>query len=60
MFKGGGNPQGLLQSMISARNPNALQAMQIVQNSGGDMKAAFFKLAAEKGVDPNSILSMLK
>lgn len=46
--------------MISARNPNAMQAMQVIQSSGGDMKAAFFKLAAEKGVDPNSILSMLK
>lgn len=60
LFKSGGNPRSMLQSMISARNPQMAQVMQIVNGSGGDAKAAFYKLAAQKGVDPNAILSMLQ
>lgn len=60
MCKAGGNPQNILQSMISARNPRVLQAMQLVKSMGGDPKSAFYNLAAQKGVDPDSILSMLK
>ena len=60
MCKSGGNPQNILQSMIFAKNPVAMQAMQIVSQSGGDMRTAFYDLAAKKGVDPNSVLSMLK
>lgn len=46
--------------MVSAKNPRAMQAMQLIRASGGDMRAAFYNLAAQKGVDPNSVLSMLK
>lgn len=60
MCKSGGNPQSILQSMISAKNPRVLQAMQLVKSMGGDPKSAFYTLAAQKGVDPDSILSMLK
>lgn len=60
LYKNGGNPRSMLQSMISARNPQMAQVMQIVNGSGGDAKAAFYKLAAQKGVDPNAILSMLQ
>ena len=35
------------------------QVMDYVNQNGGDPKAAFYKLAKEKGVDPNFILSML-
>lgn len=60
MFKSGGNPQNMLQSMIAAKNPKAVQAMQLVRAAGGDMRSAFYNLAAQKGVDPNTILNMLK
>lgn len=40
--------------------PQYQQAMQLVQQAGGDARAAFYQLAKEKGVDPNQILSMLK
>ena len=60
LFKSGGNPQAMMQSMLSSRNPQLAQVMQIVNGSGGDAKDAFYKLAAQKGVDPNAILSMLQ
>lgn len=60
MLKSGGNPQSMLQSMITAKNPKMMEVMQLVNSMGGNPKEAFYKLAAQKGVDPNSILSMLK
>lgn len=36
------------------------QVMDIVGQSGGDPKAAFYKMAEEKGVDPEQILPMLR
>lgn len=54
-----GNPQAMLQS-IAQNNPQMKQVIDIVGQSGGDPKAAFYKMAEEKGVDPEQILSMLK
>ena len=54
-----GNPALALQQM-AGNNPMIQQAMQLVQQSGGDGKAAFEKLARDSGIDPNQILSMLK
>lgn len=53
------NPQALMQTILQ-QNPNYNSVMQIVNNYGGDPKAAFYGLAKEKGVDPSSILSMMK
>jgi hypothetical protein len=50
-----GNPIGMLQNM-----PQYRQAMDLVQQSGGDAQAAFYKLAQQRGVDPNEILRYLK
>lgn len=50
-----GNPIGMLQSM-----PQYRQAMDLVQQSGGNAQAAFYKLAQERGVDPNEILKALR
>lgn len=36
------------------------QAMEYVKANGGDARAAFYKLAQEKGVNPESILSRLR
>ena len=36
------------------------QVMAYIQQNGGDAKNAFYQLAREKGVDPESILAMLR
>lgn len=59
MVRSAGNPQAMLQS-IAQNNPQMKQVMDIVSQSGGDPKEAFYKMAEEKGVDPEQILSMLK
>ena len=59
MVRSAGNPQAMLQSMVQ-NNPQMKQVMDIVGQSGGDPKAAFYKMAEEKGVDPEQVLSMLR
>ena len=49
----------MLQSMVQ-NNPQMQEIMEIVNKSGGDPKAAFYKMAEEKGVNPDEILNMLK
>lgn len=63
---------GLYQQVRNSPNPN--QAMQsLLQNdsrfsgitdyisqNGGDAKTAFYNMAAQKGVDPNKILNLLR
>ena len=46
--------------MMAEKNPKIIEVMQLVNSMGGNPKEVFYKLAAQKGVDPNSILSMLK
>ena len=53
------NPALALQQM-AGQNPQLQQALQLVQQAGGDPKAAFQKLCQERGIDPQQILSMLK
>lgn len=59
MVKSAGNPQMMLQQMIS-QNPQMKQVMDLVNQNGGDPKAAFYKMAEEKGINPDEILNMLK
>lgn len=49
-----GNPMALMQG------PQYNQAMQLIQQSGGDARAAFYNLARQKGIDPDQLLSMLR
>lgn len=42
------------------QKPNWQMVMDYVNQNGGDPKAAFFKLAKEKGIDPSFILNMLQ
>ena len=53
------NPSAALQQM-AGNNPQLQQALQLVQQSNGDAKAAFMKLAQSNGIDPQQILGMLK
>lgn len=59
MIKNAGNPQMMLQQMMS-QNPQIQQVMQYVKDNGGNAKTAFYKLAEQKGVNPEEILQMLK
>ena len=59
MMKSAGNPQMMLQQMIG-QNPQMKQVMDMVNANGGDPKALFYKLAEEKGVNPDDILNQLK
>ena len=55
MLKGLGNKNAMTNALLS-RNP---QIQQFIQ-SGGDPRAAFYAMAQEKGVDPESILEPLR
>ena len=59
-IKGLKNPQAYLQQMLAEKNPQLTQAMEYVQKNGGDPKAAFEKLAAEKGINPADIEQMFR
>jgi hypothetical protein len=57
-LKASKNPAELIKSMI-AQNPAYKNALEYIQANGGDPKAAFEKLAREKGIDPNEISHMI-
>ncbi len=59
LMKSGGNPQAMMGSFIQ-NNPQYSQAYELINKHGGDAKAAFYDLAAQKGVDPNMVLNWLK
>ena len=53
------NPNAMIQQMF-ANNPSYTQAQQLIQQHGGDAKAAFYALAQQMGVDPEEILSQIR
>ena len=53
------NPQLMMNQLLS-NNPQMKQAMDIINQAGGDPKKAFYAMAEKHGVDPNQILGMLK
>ena len=59
MLRSSGNPQAMLMQMMQ-NNPNVKQAMEIVQQYGGDAEKAFYALAKQKGINPQEILDLLK
>lgn len=59
MLRGQANPMQTLQQMAQT-NPKIKQAFDYVQENGGDMESAFYKLAKQNGIDPNSIINMLR
>lgn len=52
------NPQSMFNSLMST-NPQIQSVMSYVNQNGGDAKQAFYALAQQRGVDPQSILSQL-
>ena len=59
MVRNSRNPQAMIGQMAQS-NSQIKQVMDYVQQSGGDPRQAFYRMAQEKGVDPNHILNMLK
>ena len=58
MMRNSKNPQQLLNNMLQ-QNPQMKQTLDMINSSGKSPKDLFYELAKQKGVDPNSILSML-
>ena len=59
MVRSASNPQAMMYQAIQ-NNPNTKQVFDYIRQNGGDPKTAFYKMAEQKGVDPNEILNMLK
>lgn len=52
MLRSAGDPQALLRQMMQQNNPAMVRALDYIKQCGNDPKAAFEKLAAEKGISP--------
>lgn len=59
MAKAAQNPQAAVNQMAQS-NPQMQQVMDYINQNGGDPKAAFYKLAKERGVDPNQIIGQVQ
>lgn len=59
MMKGSTNPSQMLNNLAAA-NPQMKSVMGLVNQHGGDAKAAFYDLANKQGVDPNEVINALK
>ena len=57
MVKAAQNPQAALSQLIT-NNPNYTQAMNIINQCGGDVNKALNDTAAKLGLDPNEIMSL--
>ena len=59
MARSGMNPQMMIQNMMY-QNPQVRQIMESINQYGGDPKTAFYRLAQQRGIDPNQIIGMIK
>ena len=53
------NPQLFLNQMLSS-NPQLQQAINLIQQSGGDPKTTFMNMAQQMGVNPQDVLNQLQ
>lgn len=53
------NPNAAMQTIVN-NNPMFQNIMNYIKQNGGDAKTAFYNMAAQKGIDPNSILNQLR
>ena len=53
------NPRAMFGNLLN-QNPQIQNAMNIIQQYGGDGQKAFYETARQRGINPNQILSMLK
>lgn len=59
MAKAAQNPQMAIQQVV-LQNSQMKQVLDYVNQNGGNPQQAFYALAKEKGVDPESIINMLQ
>ena len=57
-IRSAGNPQMMLNQM-AGQKPQLKQAMDFVNQNGGNPQQAFYQLAKEKGINPEDILKEL-
>ena len=57
--KNSSNPTEAMEKMLTS-NPNFQGVVNYINQNGGDAKTAFYNLAAQKGIDPNTILNQLR
>lgn len=53
------NPDQVMQRLL-ANTPQYQEIMKYINQNGGDAKTAFYNMAAQKGVNPETILSRLR
>lgn len=53
------NPDQVMQRLL-ANTPQYQEIMKYIDQNGGDAKTAFYNMAAQKGVNPETILSRLR
>ena len=58
-LRNAGNPQAMFNQMLM-QNPRIREVMKYVNDNGGNAEQAFYKMAEQKGVDPNEIISALQ
>lgn len=51
------NPEQMLMQMMG--NPQMADAMRLIRENNGDAKSTFYKLAQQKGVNPEDVLNEL-
>lgn len=59
MVRNANNPEALIGQMFQ-NHPGIRPMMDLVNQHGGDPQQAFYAEAKKRGVDPDTILSLLK
>ena len=59
MVKASQDPQAALTQMAQS-DSRLQQVMQVVNQNGGDARSAFYNMAKQRGVDPNTIIKQLQ
>ena len=59
MVQAASNPTAAVNQM-AMNDPRMQQVMQVINQNGGDAKAAFYNMARQRGVNPEDVLSQLR
>ena len=59
IFQAAKDPQATLQQM-SQNDSRMKQVQDVINQNGGDAKAAFYNLARQKGVDPDTFIQQMQ
>lgn len=59
MIRNSKDPKNTLNILLT-QNPQMQQVMNYVNQNGGNAQEAFYKLAKERGVNPEDVLSLFK